>query len=785
MENYITNVDILNESKECFLTYSEEVLTDRAIPNAEDGLLSVHRKLIWTAEEVLKMNSKSKYKKSASIVGSTLASSYFHGDAACYGAMCKMAQEYLMRYPLIDGEGNFGTQEGNGMEAASRYTNARPSIYADLMMNGFKKNVVPLKETYNGEYMEPVFLPSSFPNAIVNGKEAIGVSMAHNSMPHNLSEVCDAIVAYMKNKNMTIDELLEIMPGPDFPLGGTVINTRDVKEAYTTGHSRVSLKVRGDYEIKGNEIIFTSIPYRTYRNKIKEQISKNVDELEKYIDDFRDESNVGVNRLIFEVSKGVSVDKALNKLFSLTDLQTTLSYNMNYIVDGTPKLCSMLDLINAYVNHQDNVLIKATEYDKQRAGSRAHILEGLVIASDNIDTVIELIKTSTDKKEAAQRLKGHFTTLTDEQVKAILDMKLSSLTKMDKDDLLKELEEKNATVKHCELLLDSQEERYGVISNNVLEMKQKYGDARRTKLINISTSTKEEEVYVPEECVLSLYDNGTVKRTPKKNIKIQKRKGKGVKTTGGNVVSTVSTNTVDKLLAFSNKGRMYQVNVGDLPENQIARIGTFVEMGADETIVAVTSLTKEEKAEYICFTTKNGMFKKSLLSEYSSVKNRKKGINALKLKDGDSVISVDFINDEDAILITHNGLCLRFKTTEVNPIGKTGMGVKGINLKEGDYVVSAGLVGSSDDSVFVVAEDGHGKRVNVKDINVQGRGGRGSAIHKGVVAAATLCNDDDDLLICGKPNSIGIAANEVPHSSKTAQGVKIINGSIVTSVVRV
>ena len=286
-----------------------------------------------------------------------------------------MAQAYLMRYPLVDGDGNFGTQEGNGMEAASRYTNAKPSKYADLMFNDFKKDVVPLKETYNGEYMEPVVLPSLFPNAIVNGKESIGISMSHCSMPHCLSEVCDGIIAYINNPNLTISELMQYIKVPDFPLGGTVINARDIKTAFETGHSAISLKVRGDYEIKGQTITFTSIPYRTYRNKIKEQLNKNIEELDKYIEDFSDLSNVGKNKLVFKIKNEIKPEQALLKLFALTDLQTSLSYNMNFIVDGTPKLCSMIDLISAYTKHQHNILTRSAEFDKNKAEERIHILK--------------------------------------------------------------------------------------------------------------------------------------------------------------------------------------------------------------------------------------------------------------------------------------------------------------------------------------------------------------------------------------------------------------------------
>ena len=314
-------------------------------------------------------------------------------DQACYGVLCKMSQDYLMRYPLIEGQGSLGTQESNDMVASSRYTEAKPSKYADLMMNDFKKNVVPLKETYNGEFMEPVVLPAIFPNAIVNGRQAIGISMSHNSLPHNLSEVCDAIVAYIrKGAPLTIEEVLTYIKGPDFPLHNIIINSKDIKSAFETGHSTISLKVRGHYSITGRKIIFDTIPYRTYRNKIREQINKNVAELSEYIEDFDDESNLGKNRLVFTVKKDINPEQVVLKLFALTDLQTSLSYNMNYIVNGTPKLCSMMDLIKVYVDHQIDVLLAATKYDKLKAEQRAHIIEGLLIVIKNIEGLKKIIE---------------------------------------------------------------------------------------------------------------------------------------------------------------------------------------------------------------------------------------------------------------------------------------------------------------------------------------------------------------------------------------------------------
>ena len=797
MNNLISQIDILEESKENFLTYAEEVLTDRAIPSAEDGLLSVHRKLIWTMEEVLKMTNKSKYKKSASIVGTTLATSYFHGDTACYGALCKIAQPYLMRYPLIDGDGNLGTQEGNGMEAAARYTNARPSKYADLMMNNFKKNVVPLKETYNNEYMEPVVLPSLLPNAIVNGRESIGISMAHNSLPHNLSEVCDAIIARLeKNKSLTIDELMKYIKGPDFPLENTVINSKDIKTAYATGHSSVSLKVRGKYRIEKNKIIFDTIPYRSYRNKIKEQINKNIDVLSEYIEDFSDESNVGVNKLVFDVKKGKDPEQVVLKLFALTNLQNTLSYNMNYIVNGTPKLCSMMDLVDAYVEHQIDVLLKATEFDKAKAEKRKHILEGLILIIKSIDKAIELIRSSMDKAEAAQKLIKEFK-IDEEQAKAVLDMKLSRLTKLDKDDLLKELEEKKKIIAECNKIINDELYRNKTLINLVSALKETYGDKRRTELLNIEVpkEDKEIETVIPKDVVVVTTKTGLIKKIPVSNFSVQRRGGRGLKSTEGIIISTIKTNTIDYMIFFTDKGKMYRTIVDNIPDGTNASMGSsinnIIKLEPDEKVIAVTSLHRKVKKlpQFVFFFTKQGMVKKTYLSEYFKTK-KNAGIAALKLKEGDSVAKILFQDNEDIVVVTKDGMGIKFGTKEVGAIGRVAVGVKAINLKEGDEVVSALPVHKETDTVGLFTSNGLGKKIDLKEIPIQKRGGKGvlcSKLDKYVtIVGAEMLSDEDKLLITGDKSSIYITAKDVPLYGRTSQGnILIKNNNMVQSIAKI
>ena len=788
--NLITEVDILDEARDNFLTYSSEVLTDRAIPSAEDGLLSAQRKILWTMEDYLKMDSKSKTKKCNAVVGSTLATSYYHGDAACYGVLCKMSQDFLMRYPLVQGQGSLGTQENNDMVASSRYTEAKPSIYTDLMMNDFKKGVVPLKETYNGEFMEPVVLPSLFPNAICNGRQAIGISMAHNTAPHNLTEVCNAAIAYIEGKINNVDELLQYIPGPDFPLGGTILNIKDVRKAFETGKSTVSLKIQGDYEIDGQKITFTTIPYRTYRNKIKEQIEKNIEVFDELLSDFDDESSVGNNKLVFHVKSGVSVATALNKLFALTDLQTTLSYNMNFIVNGTPKLCSMIDLIRCYVKHQENILTKSTEYDKEKAEARAHILEGLIAAVDKIDKVIELIKQSEGRAEAKTAL-INFLSIDDIQATAILDMKIGRLTRIDKEELVNELKEKQEIIAKCIDILTHQETRNNILIQKIGELRNKYGDARRTKLLNVEIPKNEKEPVPVEikDCVVIVTDKTTVKRVDLKNFKPQRRNSVGVKTNGENVVFSQKTNTQDYLMVFTTKGKMYRLLVDTIPEGTSSSKGqslnNLVNFDTDELPIAYTTLTRDTSKKFIFFATKNGIVKKVPLSEYDKAKRT--GVISISLREGDELADITFVDEEEVLIVTKNGMIIRFSTLDMPISSRTAQGVKGIALKDEDSVLAVLPIAEKDKYLAIISDNGYGKKINVSEFVVQKRGGRGICISKTPIAGALTINDEDRILIVGNASSIVIESNEVPEQSKapTLGNILIKNNTSVISASKV
>lgn len=596
-ENFITEVDICDEAQDNFLTYAEEVLTERAIPMAEDGLLDSQRKILWTMWEVLKMRKNKPEKKCAAVTGYTQSTSYYHGDAACYGVLRKLAAPYLMRYPLIDGIGSIGTQENNDWFPAPRYSNCKPSEYTELLMTNLEKEVIGRRPTYNNEYMEPIMLPSLLPNAIINGREAIGISIAHNSLPANLTEVCDAILYAIDNPEMNIDDIMRFIPGPDFPMGGQIVNRSVIKEAYETGKSKVSLRVRGDYKVEDNKIIFTSIPYRTYRNKIREQMKNKIDELSVYIEDFFDESNVGETKITFIVKKGADIKKALNCLFKNTSLETTLSYNMTFIVNGTPKLVSMKDLIFIYIDYQNRLLINAATFDKNKAEARLHIVKGFNLAINKLDAVIDLIRNAANKVEAKNGLID-LLSIDEEQADAILNMRLSQITKLDKDMLVKEENELNEKINKCNLVIYDEEHRKTVLKDLIKEMQKNYGDERRTIFLEEAVNSNEvpekelhfteDGMFVPikdpkKETVDSIFsigeealkqysyiiiatNNGYFKKTPVSEYLTSKRKVKAIKLKDDDFVKKVylCSEDSDPLEITTNKGQ-FEINTRIIP----------------------------------------------------------------------------------------------------------------------------------------------------------------------------------------------------------------------------
>ena len=615
--------------------------------------------------------------------------------------------------------------------------------------------------------------------------------MAHNSCPHNLTEVCEAILAYIDNPALTVDDIMKYIKGPDFPLPNTIINQKDIRTALATGKSNVSLKIRGEYTIKGDVVTFNSIPYRTYRNKIKEQLEKNIAEFETVLEDYNDESNLGVNKLVFYAKPG-QVSTLLSRLFKYTDLQSTVSYNMNYIVNGTPKLCSIKDLIIAYVNHQHNVMINIAKVDLDKARAREHVIEGLLLAIKDIDKAIQLIKSSNNREEARAQLISYFG-ITETQANAVLDMKLAKLTKLDKDDLLKELEEVKMAIAKYTQIIEDEAFRNKELKEKVVELKNKYGDARRTVITQIEDSSKEEkevELIEPKDVVVVLTKNGMIKKIPKSSFRVQKRNGAGVKTQEDIVMSTIKTNTVDYLLVFTTAGKMYRVLVDDIPD------GTNTSKGIDiktllpkvesyEKAILTLSLERGTENKFIVFITKNGMVKKTALSEYKDFK-KKMGITALKLKEGDKIADIILANHENAILTTSKGMCINFSLDEVAPTSRVTVGVKGIALGADDCVTNINLITPDTTHIGVFYQDGLGKKVNIKEITPQKRGGKGMAIakDKNVIGSVPLCNEDN-VLITSNTKVICLPQSEIPEFGRTAVGNTLLKNGNVISVTRV
>lgn len=617
--------------------------------------------------------------------------------------------------------------------------------------------------------------------------------MAHNSCPHNLTEVCNAILAYIKNPELSIDDIMQYIKGPDFPLKNTIINQKDIRTALATGKSNVSLKVRGDYIIDGNKIIFTTIPYRTYRNKIKEQLEKNVDEFETCMDDFNDESNIGENRIVFFAKPG-KIQTLLNKLFKYTDLQTTVSYNMNYIVNGTPKLCSIKDLIIAYVEHQNNVMINIAKTDLEKASAREHVLKGLLIAIKDIDTAIQLIKNSDNKEAARIALINRFG-ITEIQANAVLDMKLAKLTKLDKDDLLKELEELCLAIIKYNHIINEQSYRDEVLSEKVISLRDKYGDERRTEIIQLDEPKEDKEIVnvEPEKCVVVVTESGTIKRIPTSSYKAQRRNGKGTKTQEDITSAIIRTNTIDNLMIFSNKGQMYRLLVDNIPvgtnTSKGQAIRSLVNMESDEEFAAMYSIYRDTDAQYVIFVTQNGLIKKTKLEEYIKTK-KKTGIGAINLKEGDRLVSVSLVKDENISIITKKGFVVKFKLSEVTPTGRLTAGVKAINLTKDDIVVAALPVRDESDSLALFTKKGIGKRIPSSESVLQSRGGRGLNCYKnaeteGGITAAALVSNEDNLLVVGIHNNICISAKELAERMRTSSGTQILKNDQIISVTKI
>ena len=774
--------DVQNELKKNFIEYAVAVNTDRSIPSATDGLKPVARRILWSAHESGYTYSKP-HVKSARIVGNTMGQYHPHGDSSIYGAMVRLSQNWVLRYPLIDWHGSNGTQSGDG-PAASRYTEARLSkISEDGLLANIKKKNVDFKPNYDETLEEPVDLPSIFPNLLCNPNSGIGVAIATSWLPHNLNEVSEAIKMYIKGEEPTL-------PGPDFPTGGVVINARDIPKIMATGHG--SVRLRGRYKVEKNNIVFYEIPYGVSIEKIMNEIGAVCDKKEiEGVSDVRDETNKKGVRVVIECKKTADPDYIAKLLFEKTSLQTSISYNQVALVGKTPTELNLKQCIEIYINHNTSCIKREAEFDLAKAKARQEILEGLLRALEDIDNIIALIKKSKSSADAKDNLISQYN-FTENQAKAIVGMRLGSLANLEKIALNDEYKALLNSVESLNILINNKDKQIEELITRLEAIVKKYGDARRTELLDIEEpttkgkkTTKPKPAPVP--CMVVLTETGNIKRIPTSSYKVQHRGGKGVKSQEDITKITIRTNTVDSLLVFSSLGKLYKIEVNDIPEGTNTARGTslamLVGMDFNEKVATIYSLSDDSNFEYVLFITKNGVLKKSLLSEYTSTR-RKKGIAATKIKDNDELIAVTLLNDEDIILLTKNGIGIRIPSSEVRPMGKLTIGVRGIELAKDDYVVSALIVRDNNDKLAIANENGYGYKCK-EEMRQQSRGRKGLRYSDSKIAGAAMVSDDDILLFSCAKNNIVIPAKELPTLDRGSKGNKLVDGGNIKSVSKI
>ena len=775
--------DLIKELGTNFIEYAVAVNTDRAIPDATSGLKPVARRILWSSFESGRTFSKP-HVKAARIVGDVMGAYHPHGDTSIYGALVRLSQSWVMRYPLVDWHGNNGNIAGDGA-AHMRYTEARLSKLAEEgMLNGLKKRNVDFIPNYSEDAEEPVTLPSIFPNLLCNPNTGIGVAMACNWLPHNLGEVAQAIYDYIDGKE-------PMLPGPDFPTGGIVINAKDVPNILRTGHG--SVKVRGRYKLEGQNLVFYEIPYGTTIESLLSEIGVVCDNKEiEGISEIRDESNKKGLRIVVCCQKGFDPDSIAKKLFLKTNLQTSISYNQVALINKTPTELNLKQCIEIYLNHNINCLIKEIEYDLDKAEARLHIVKGLLIALEDIDNVIALIKTSSSGETARTKLMDKYK-IDEIQAKSILAMRLSSLARLEKIELEAEKDGLERDIETYNKILGSEYEQINIIKNRLVEIVKKYGDARRTELTNIEIKPEEKEIetVTPEDVVVILSQTGEIKRVAKSSFRTQRKGGKGVKSEDDAVLDTIATNTIDTLLVFTDTGKMYRLLVDNVPAGTNAskgvRIGTLINLEPNEKVIAITSLERKNNKKYVVFITKKGLFKKTLLEEYTKTK-RTTGIAAINIKDGDSIANIELMDEEDMIIITKNGMSIHFETKDIAAIGRVTAGVKAIKLAEDDEVLTGLPVRNEKDTVAVFTELGSAKRTEVSEFPLQGRGGKGVVIYKatpgtGEVIGAAMVSNEDNVLLVGK-TSICISAQDIPVLGRPATGNIMIKNGKINSIVR-
>ena len=783
--------DIDKEMRTAYIDYAMSVIVSRALPDARDGLKPVHRRILYAMHED-GITSDKPYRKCANTVGSVLGRYHPHGDSSVYDAMVRLAQDFTMRYPLVDGHGNFGSVDGDS-PAAMRYTEARMSKIAESMLTDIEKNTVDFMPNYDDRLQEPTVLPARIPALLVNGSSGIAVGMATNIPPHNLSEVIDGIIKVIDNPEITIEELMETIKGPDFPTGATILGKQGIKEAYTTGRGKITM--RGEAEIEemsGNrqKIIITSLPYQVNKAKLVKTISDLVKEKKiEGISEVRDESDrKEKTRVVIELRRDANARIILNQLYKHTQLQETFGAIMLALVDGEPKILTLRQCLDCYINHRKVVILRRTKFELDKALARAHILEGLKIALDNIDEVISIIRSSYDNPK--ERLMERFG-LSDIQAQAILDMRLKTLSGLQREKIEEEYNELMKLIAHLRDILSSETLVYDIIKEELLEIKDKYGDDRLTKIVAAEGEFVAEDLIKEEQTVVALTHFGYIKRMPIDTYRSQRRGGKGITgiaTREEDFVKQIFTaSTHDTILFFSNKGKLYKLKGYEVPEAGRTAKGTAIvnllSLDPGEKISAVIPIQNFAEGKYLLMATKNGLIKKTALTEYNS--SRTTGLQGITLKDDDELITVRLTDGEDnVVLVTREGMCITFDEKDVRPIGRVAQGVIGIRLSDEDEVIGMeSVIAGGKATLLAITENGFGKRTELDEYRVQIRGGKGVITYKitpktGKLVGVKIATEDDDvMLITDTGTIIRIQVKDISVLGRSTQGVTLMRTS--------
>lgn len=787
-DSKIITHEIYDEMKNSYIDYAMSVIVGRALPDVRDGLKPVHRRILY-GMSILGTTPDKPHKKSARIVGEVMGKYHPHGDSSIYDAMVKMAQDFSTRYPLVDGHGNFGSVDGDGA-AAMRYTEARMSPFSLQMVRDIDKDTVDFMDNFDGEEKEPVVLPSRVPNLLINGSNGIAVGMATSVPPHNLSDTIDACIKRIDDENCTNDELIKIIKAPDFPTGAMILGREAAKEAYETGTGKITVRSKSEIEetARGKmRVVITEIPFQVNKARLIESMADLVrNKKVEGVSAIRDESNREGMRIVIELKKDVNPNVILNRLYKHTQLQATYSMIMLALVNGEPKILKLVEIIDEYLKHQRIVITRRTKFDLAKAEARAHILEGLLIALDNIDEVIKVIRSSYN--DAKEKLMVRFG-LSEVQAQAILDMRLARLQGLEREKIENEHNELMEKIAYYKSILADEHKLMGVIKDELLEIKHKYGDGRRTKIVADDGGIDEEYLIDEEDVAVTLTHLGYIKRVPENTYKAQRRGGKGIVglTTRDTdfVKDLIITSTHDYLMFFTDLGKVYKIKAYEIPEASRTAKGTpvinFLNLDQGERVTAVIPVKEFADDNYLIMVTKNGTIKKTPMSQFDT--NRKTGLIAITLKDDDKLIAVSQSSgDESVYVITKKGKSITFPEDDVRSMGRSAGGVRAISLDDGDEVVSMELDSTGERELLVMTKKGFGKRTNLDEYRVQTRGGKGVATYDktkfaktGELVGATLVSDDDEIMLINSNGVIiRIRANEISKSGRTTQGVKIM-----------